>query len=436
MTTHIRPGRLLFLLFLVNFLNFFDRALPAVVLDPLSKEFGLSDTEMGALGTAFVLIYALAGVPLGRLSDSKRRLSVLAAGVAVWSAMTAAIALSRNFTMLLLLRLGVGVGEASCAPAANSLIADLYPASRRAKAIGFFMLGLPLGSLSAFALGGWMAQTWGWRMPFIVAAIPGLLLAIALYFAKEPLRGAQDNPGMSTTAPVRNPLRTLLSIPTLWALIISGAAINFAAYALNTFLPVFLIRYHGASLTSAGTTSGIVLGLTGLVGLTLGGWLADHAHQWRESGRLALGAASLAIAAPLAWLGLTQPAGAVTLVTVLLSASWLLVFLYYVTVYPAIHDVVRPELRATGMALYFLMMYVLGGGLGTLVTGALSDHFAQAAMLSAQSTVMTDAFRSIALRDALAIVIPASLAVTALAIAWGCRTFASDRRRCLQAGAQ
>ncbi|MES2684468.1 MAG: MFS transporter [Pseudomonadota bacterium] len=431
------PGRLLALLFFVNFLNFFDRALPAVALEQMRAEFSLNDTMLGALGTAFVLVYAFAGIPLGRLADRTRRVSLLAVGVAVWSLLTAATGMTKNFTALLLIRLGVGVGEASCAPAANSLIGDLYPSERRSRPIGIFMLGLPLGTVTAFALGGWLVQEFGWRVPFFAAAVPGLILAVLLWFAREPLRGAQEAATVSAAASastaqaLARPFRTLLAIPTLWWLILSGAGLNFATYSLSTFLPSLLIRFHGATTASAGVVAAIVLGLTGILGLAVGGGLADAAHRRWRRGRLAFGAIALLLAAPLVAAGLAQPAGQVVMLTVLLSSGWLLLFLYYVTVYPAIQDVVHPQLRATAMAVYFLFMYVLGGGIGTFVTGALSDHFAAEAMQLANASAMTESFRAVGLRQSLLWVLPTALLVTGLAIAGSMRTYSRDLQAAL-----
>lgn len=427
-TTPPRYGYLLGLLFLVNFLNFFDRALPAVVLESIRAEFGLNDTQLGALGTAFVLVYAIAGIPLGRLSDRHRRLSVLAIGVTVWSLLTAATGATKNFVLLTAMRLGVGVGEASCAPAANSLIGDMYPSERRSRPMGLFMLGLPLGSLAAFAFGGWLAQQYGWRAPFFFAAVPGLIVAVLLWRAREPARGGLEQPA-DAPASIDRPIRRLLSIPTLRWLILSGATMNFAAYAINTFLPAMLVRYHGVGTATAGGISAIVLGLTGIVGLAVGGTLADHAHRRWPRGRLLLGAAAMAIAAPLLWLGLMQPVGATTALTLLLSGGWLLLFLYYVTVYPAIQDIVQPQLRATGMAVYFFFMYILGGGLGSLATGALSDALAAAAMQAAGAAEMGNAFRALGLRGALLWIMPTALALTAVAILLAARSYPADAQR-------
>lgn len=428
-----RYGYLLTLLFLVNFLNFFDRALPAVVLESIRAEFGLTDTMLGALGTAFVLVYAVAGIPLGRLADRHRRLSVLAIGVTCWSLLTAATGATKNFALLTLMRLGVGVGEACCAPAANSLIGDMYPSERRSRPMGLFMLGLPLGTLAAFAFGGWLAQQYGWRAPFFFAAVPGLIVAVLLWRAREPMRGAQDR-DMNTAVGIDRPIRRLLAIPTLRWLIVSGATMNFAAYAINTFLPAMLVRYHGLGIAAAGGISAIVLGLTGIVGLAIGGTLADRAHRLWPRGRLVLGAAALAVATPLLALGFMQAAGATTALTVLLSVGWLLVFLYYVTVYPAIQDIVPPQLRATGMAVYFFFMYILGGGLGSIATGALSDALAATAMHAAGATEMSNGFRALGLRGALLWIMPTAIALTAVSIVMAARRYPADAQRCRAAG--
>jgi len=420
-------GYTLFVLFLINFLNFFDRALPGVVLEPLRKEFGLSDTMSGLLGTAFILVYAIAGIPLGRLADRLQRGKILGAGVAAWSVFTGAAAYVTSFPGLLLARLGVGVGEASCAPAANSMIGDLYPSHRRARALGLFMLGLPLGSLACFALGGWIAQTYGWRAPFLVAMVPGLIVAVLAWRLVEPQRGLQDKAALAPLS--GNPFKQILSIQTVWWIIVSGAAINFAAYSLNTFLPALLVRVHGLNIAQAGGISSLVLGATGLVGLTLGGMLADRLHQAFPRGRLLCGAVALLIAAPLLWLGLTQPKGAVTALTLLLCGGWLLYFLYFVTVYPAIQDVVDARLRATAMAVYFFFQYVLGGAVGSLVTGALSDHYAKAAMRAAGEAVMAPAFVAQGLQQSLALAVPVAIGLTGLVLLLAARSFVTDAAR-------
>src|ERR1700736_1997142 len=182
----------LWVLFAINAINFFDRQILGAVGEPIRKEWGLSDSTMGALGTAFTLLYAFVGVPFGRLTDKGKRTWVLSAGVFIWSLMTATSGAARNFWQLFTCRLGVGVGEAACAPAPTSLIGDLFPASRRARVLSIFMLGLPVGIALSFAASGTITRSYGWRPAFYVAGIPGLLCALIVLFIREPKRGAAE----------------------------------------------------------------------------------------------------------------------------------------------------------------------------------------------------------------------------------------------------
>ena len=413
-------------LFLVNFLNFFDRVMPAVVLEPIRKEFALSDTMLGLLGTAFVLVYAIAGIPLGRFADRARRTRVLAGGVFAWSLLTAIGGAASSFTSMFLYRLGVGVGEAACAPAANSMIGDLYPSEKRARALGLFMLGLPLGTLAAFAIGGWIAQHHGWRYAFYIAAVPGVVVALVLLALPEPVRGSQETYRVDVSQAVAHPYRQVASIRTLWWLTLSGASLNFASYALSTFLPALMIRYHHATVEQAGIVGAVVFGLTGLISLTLGGQVADRIHQSFPYGRLKFGAACLLLAAPLLWFGLDRPPGEIVVVTALLGFGWLLWFMYFVTVYPTVQDVVEPRLRATAMAVFFFFQYVLGAGFGTLVTGFLSDRLAADAMRAAGATEITDAMRALALQASLSMVVPLAVLLTGVALLLASRHFPAD----------
>ena len=154
-------------LFAINLMNFYDRQIIAAVTEPIRKEWNLSDTDMGILGTAFVLIYAAVGVPLGRLSDRFSRTRILSGGVTVWTLLTALSGATWNYASMFAARLGVGVGEASCAPAANSLVGDLFPPHQRARALSIFMLGLPLGIFFSNWLSGAVVQSRGWRAAFL-----------------------------------------------------------------------------------------------------------------------------------------------------------------------------------------------------------------------------------------------------------------------------
>lgn len=420
--------RVLSLLFAANLINFFDRTIPAIVIEPIRFEWGLSDLELGFLTAAFTVIYAIAGLPLGRLADTGARRKVMGWGLAVWSAFTALNGLAWSYLSFFLIRMGVGVGEASYAPAANSLIGDLFPAEKRARATGIFMLGLPLGLVLAFfSTGAIVAAFDSWRAPFFVAAVPGLVLAVLMFKIKEPERGASEAVE-DAGRPVDQPIRKVLSIRTLLWLILSGVTVNFASYAGNGFLVPMLQRYFGLALPTAAMVTGCMVGITGLVGLTASGWLADAFHQRSEQGRLRFGAISLLISAVGTGLALWSGNASLQVFAWLFGLGWLALYSYYTCVYPAIQDVVEPRLRATAVAVYFAGMYLLGGAFGPVVVGGLSDVLSDRAMRLHGATVMTEEFKAVGLHDAM-FLIPVTLLLTSFFIFLASRSFAADARR-------
>lgn len=375
-----QPRYALAVLFAINALNFFDRQILPALGEPIRGEWRLSDTELGALGTAFTLLYAFAGMPLGRLADRVSRTRILAAGVFAWSLLTGLSGLARGFWELFALRLGVGVGEAACAPAATSMIGDLFGAERRARALSVFMLGLPVGIAASYAVSSSLAEAWGWRSAFHLAALPGFVCAVAVLFVAEPRR-AGSQPAAAPDA--GSPYRSLLGIPTFLWIVVSGALHNFNLYAISSFLSPYLMRYHGATLTQAGLASMLVYGAGGGLGLLLGGVAADAAAKRRADGRMLVAAAAIAGSAPLLVLALGRGRGDVAGFALLAGASIVLAYVYYPAVYAGIQDVVGPDRRGTAMALYFLAMYVLGASLGPIGTGLLSDRFTERAARAA-----------------------------------------------------
>lgn len=419
--------RVLTVLFLANLFNFFDRAVPAIVAEPIRQEWGLNDFQIGIMAAAFTVVYALAGIPLGRMADTGSRKAIMGWGLIVWSAFTAAGAGAWNFATFLLTRVGVGIGEASYAPAASSLIGDLFPASKRSRAVGIFMLGLPLGLVLAFFTVGAMVRAFeSWRAPFVIAMIPGLLIALLLFMIREPERGAAEAVRTSTTV-VANPIGKILRIPTMWWIILAGIAANFAAYATNAFMVPLMQRFFGLALEPAAIATGIIVGITGLVGLLAGGWLADKLHQRSERGRMLLGGTCLGLAAILTWYALQFDDLSVTPFIGIFAAGWLLQYFYYVCTYPAIQDVVEPRLRGTAVAVFFAALYLLGGAFGPVVMGYFSDMYAQAAMVAEGVTEMSDFHRAEGLHGAF-VLVPISLAVTSIAIFLGALSFPADAR--------
>ena len=291
------------------------------------------------------------------------------------------------------------------------------------------MLGLPLGLGLSFLVGGYVAQRWGWRPALFIAAGPGLLCALAALFMREPARGGVEVHGIGTRRRPGSPYRLLLSIPTLWWIIVSGALHNFNMYALGAFLGPFLMRYHGVSLAKAGLIAMSVYGLSGIFGLFVGGIAADALHRTRPNGRLVVATASVAVCAPLMFLSLLRPAGDVLAFALLMGSGIGVMYAYYATVYSTIQDIVEPALRGTAMALYFGAMYLAGASLGPLGTGMMSDYFtsqaASAAGIMDHSIRALEPFRGDGLHAAM-YVIPSLVSLLALVLFGASRTVGRD----------
>jgi MFS family permease len=421
-----KRGRLVFTLLVLlgmNTMNFYDRQVLGAVGEPIRKEWDLSDRQLSALTIAFILLYAAIGLPLGHWADIGRRRLILAVGVLLWSVMTALSGLAWNFASLFALRLGVGVGEASCAPAANSLLGDLFGPLQRARAIAVFMLGLPLGLGLSYLVSGWIAHEVGWRTALFVAATPGLLLGVLAFWLPEPPRGAAEV--HRSAGPSRGwAVLAVLRIPTMWWIILSGALLNLSMYALGSFLTSLLMRYHGRNVAQANTIIGLVYGFGGGLGMLAGGWLGDRVVPRRVSGRLELATLAMVLGAPCLWLAIEQPRGAY-----LEFAAWLLpgcvcLYFYYSTVYATIQDVVLPSRRGTAMAVYFFVFYLVAA-VGLDAFGWLSDTLARRAAAAGASAAEA---RALGLHGAM-YVIPVLTALLVPVLFAGSRTVRRDQQR-------
>lgn len=412
-----RTAATLAVLFGLNFMNFYDRQVVGAIGERLRNDWQLSDGQLGALTTAFILLYAVVGVPLGRLADRSRRPLLLGAGAILWSGFTAVSALATGYASLFLCRMGVGVGEASCAPAANSLIGDLFPPERRARAISIFMLGLPLGLGASNAVSGFLiALTGSWRTALLVAAVPGVILGLLALRLPEPDRGG------GAQLPAGGAIRDILRIPTMWWIILSGALLNLNMYALGGFLVSFMVRYHGVEMGSANGLVSVVYGFGGGLGMLAGGWLGDRAARGGAEGRLRLAAGALLAAAPLALLALGQGRGAVAGFVLLMLPACFLHYFYYSTTYASIQEVVEPARRGTAMAVYFLAFY-FATAIGLYLFGKLSDRLAAAARIAGASAPEAAAA---GLHGAM-YVVPAIALLVALVLWMGSRTLPMDR---------
>lgn len=407
----------------VNILNFYDRHVLGALTEPIRKEFALSDSQVGLIGSAFIWLYAIVGLPLGRAADSWSRKKLLAGGMLAWAALTGLTALAANFTMLLFSRLGFAVGEAVVAPAATSWIGDLFPAGQRSRPLALFMLGVPVGGALSYFFSGAVAQAYGWRAAMLLAAAPAVLVVPLLLRLAEPERGAAE----AHREPLaKSSIAAILKIPTMWWIILSGALLNFNMYAIGTFLPAFLSRIHGLTLAESGIATGVVFAVGGVTGGLVAGRLGDRVIHRRENGRLLAAAAIAAVGAPAGYLGIA--AGGAYRAIALIALAYGTLNAYYGLVYSAIQDIVAPAMRGTAMAVYFLAMYLCGASFGPLLTGKLSDWMARRAADAAGASRITESFKAIGLQQAM-FVIPALSLLLALVLYCGARTIAADMRR-------
>ncbi len=406
----------------VNILNFYDRQVPGALAEPVRKEFHLTDSQLGLLGSVFIWLYALVGLPLGHLADRWSRKKLLAAGMTVWALLTAYAALAISFGMLIVSRLGVGVGEAVAAPTATSWIGDLFPADQRSRVLALFMLGVPVGGAFSFFFSGPIAQAFGWRAAMVTAALPALLLVPALLTLPEPRRGAAE-PGTQEYS--AGSFWSVLRIPTLWWIIASGALFNFNMYAIGTFLPAFFSRIHGSSLALSGIQTGLIYLLGGVTGGVLAGIWGDRIVHRRKDGRMLSAAAITFLAAPFFYIGVVLRPGSEWLAMGSLALAYAALNGYYGLVYSSIQDIVPPAARGTAMALYFMLMYLCGASMGPLLTGALSDAMARRAAQAAGSGAVTEAFKAVGLQQAM-LIIPVLSVGLALVLWAGSRTILRD----------
>jgi MFS family permease len=369
----------LIVLTLVNLFNYLDRFVLSALVESLKRDpqLHLSDTQLGALATGFILVYMLTSPVFGTLGDRGNRPRLIALGVGIWSVATALGGLARNFASLFAARSAVGVGEAAYGTVSPALLADYFPAEQRGRVFSVFFAAIPIGSAAGYVLGGLIDHQLGWRAAFFVAGIPGLLLAWTVSRLPDPPRGSQDahDAGVPAHAPVaKAPLAAyaeLLKNPPYVLTVLGYAAYTFALGALAFWTPAFLERERGLSRLDATVQFGAIVVVTGFVGTFFGGWLGDRLlRRFKESYLWVSGVATVA-AVPFAWLAFT--ARDRTVYTAAIVIAEILVFISTGPVNSAIVNVVAPERRATAVALSILAIHLLGDVPSPPLIGAVSD---------------------------------------------------------------
>ena len=379
------PKLAIILLMLAYMFNMLDRQILTILAEPIKQDLQLADWQIGAIsGLAFALLYTIAGIPLSRIADSGNRVRMISIAIAVWSAFTVTCGLARNFTDMLLARIGVGVGEAGCTPAAHSLITDYVPREKRASALAFYQLGTPLGALAGLVLGGIVLSVLDWRWAFFLAGAPGIVLAIILFLALKEPRNLTDTRDTSATSPGwKEAILTLMSKKGFWCICLASACVGFVYFGQSAFLGSLYFRTHGEALADFATQAGmppsaflgialgVIIGVCGGVGTLLGGRLADQMTNQGVAGYLTVAAASTAIAAPMYVAAPLAPNMALSLT--LIGFAMFSQSMSYAPTYAAIQTIAPPQMRGMAVAIQILFVNGIGLAFGPLIVGLMSD---------------------------------------------------------------
>ena len=369
------PIYVLIVLTLVYTLNFIDRIVLGILVGPIKLEFHLSDTQLGLLGgTAFALFYTGLGIPIGWLADRANRVWIMTAALACWSAFTAASGCAQGFASLFGARLGVGVGEAGGVAPAYALIADYFPRKSRARALGFYSVGIPIGSALGYLFGGYIATTFNWRTAFLALGAAGLVLApLFRLTVAEPRRGATDGPSAPAPAlALRKVWVHLAAKPSFWLLSLGASCGSIMGYGLLFWLPAFFTRSYGLTMLQVSHLLGALLLIGGVAGIGLGGYLADRLGTHHPRAYALIPALAFLCILPCYLVATTLPMGTAAFFVYLIPAALQLVWLG--PVITAIQHLVPVTLRALASAIFLFINNLIGIGLGTYLIGFASDQ--------------------------------------------------------------
>lgn len=370
----VRRNVALAMLFLVGTINFVDRQLLSVLVEPIRADMQFSDTQFGLLtGLAFALFYAAMGVPVAMLADRWNRVKLIGIACIVWSGFTAACGMVGNFWQLALMRFGVGAGEAGGTAPSLSVLADYYPPAQRPLVIGLFTLNGPFGVFVGAAFGGWAAAHIGWRSAFLVIGAVGILVApLLIWLVREPARGQMDTHKPADEAlPFAQSLAMFIRRPSLRMVMIGSGLAAFVSYGMLNWIPAFLMRTQGMPLSAMATWFAPAAGITFGIGILGGGWLVSRAARKSARAYGSIPALATAVLVP-------------TFAAALLVDSWqlslalMLVPMAACTAYVApalalVQNLTPPRSRATAAAVLMLMFNIVGLGLGPLFVGIVSD---------------------------------------------------------------
>lgn len=363
------------LMTLVYAVNFIDRQLLAILQDSIKADLGFSDTQLGLLtGFTFALFYVLAGVPIARWADRSDRRNIISLSIAVWSFMTVVSGMAGNYVQLLLARIGVGIGEAGCSPPAHSMISDIFPAEQRATALSTYSVGINIGIMFGFLLGGFLNEYYSWRVAFFVVGAPGLLIALIFKFTvAEPIRGWSESREVDSAATsFTQVLKFIFNQRSLIHLSIGASLAAFAGYALTNWSASYFIRSFSIPTSELGIWLAAGVGFFGSIGTFGWGYLCDRFGRNDKRLYFWLPALAILIVLPLVVLIFSSSDAKTALIISLFPPMFTTGYLG--AALAMFHGAVEPRMRATASALFFLVLNIIGLGLGPTFIGAVSDY--------------------------------------------------------------
>jgi MFS family permease len=370
---------LLALLLVILAFNYVDRLALGLVLQQIKVELHLTDTQLGLLsGIAFAVFYSVMGVPIARWADRGNRVTIISVTTALWSAAVALCGTAASFVQLMLIRIGVAVGEAGCIPPAHSLIADFFTRAERPRAAARYMLGVPLSLVIGYFLAGWLNEFYGWRITFMVLGLPGLVLAaLARFTLREPRKDLARVTVQSVAAPspatpsLKDVILTLYANRTFRHLLLCFAVLKLFGVGIQQWQPTFFVRSYGLKTGELGTWFALIYGVGGLIGTYCGGELATRRAANNE--RLQLKAMGVACG----FFGVVSVFIYISPNQYVAFAVMTLAAIGGVAVngplFATIQTLVPDRMRAMAIALIYLFANLIGAGLGPLAAGALSD---------------------------------------------------------------
>lgn len=368
------------LLFLGYVVNFIDRSILSILLEPIKLELELTDTQLGLLGgLAFAIFYATLGIPIASLADRWNRVKVLSISMIIWSAMTAVCGFATNFMGLLLARIGVGVGEAGASPPSHSLISDYFPLEKRATALAIYSLGIPVGNMIGNFVGGWGAAEFGWRTTFLLVGLPGIAVAfLVLFTLREPPRGMSEKVATKQDVPSPSMLETFRF---LWAkrsfrhMGIAAGLHAFVSYGAGTWNAPFLIRSHEMPIVEVGSWLALISGI-GSIGTFAGGYLADKLSARFDDRRWYMYVSGISTLLLVPFQLVAYLHGDLWAVIGSLLVVSILGGMFLGPSFAIAHALVTVRMRAVASALLLFLLNIIGMGMGPYVVGMLSDLLA------------------------------------------------------------